>query len=86
MSNAASPHTDLVCMVHCVLPHLSLCCSLLCFPTPRADLVRAVRGVLDELGPAEMEASTDALNRTKLPRRFDSDMRMDRWGSAQDPP
>jgi hypothetical protein len=37
-----------------------------------------VRGVLDEMGPAAVELSTDALNRTKIPKRFDSDMRIDR--------
>jgi hypothetical protein len=34
------------------------------------ELVAAVRGVLDELGPAVPEPETDALNLTEAPRRF----------------
>ncbi|KAI8468676.1 MAG: GTP1/OBG-domain-containing protein [Monoraphidium minutum] len=50
-----------------------------------ADLVRAVRSVLDELGPATLEPSTDALNRTTLPKRFDSEMRIDRFTVEKEP-
>jgi GTP-binding protein len=38
------------------------------------ELVRGVRGLLEELGPAEVALETDALNRTKLPKRFESDV------------
>jgi hypothetical protein len=34
------------------------------------EAVTAVRSVLDELGPAEVEPETDALNITEVPRRF----------------
>lgn len=49
------------------------------------DLVRIVRGVLDEMGPAVMEPSTDALNRTALPKRFDQAMRIDRFTIEKEP-
>lgn len=38
------------------------------------ELVRGVRGLLEELGPAEVALETDALNRTKLPKRYESDV------------
>jgi hypothetical protein len=50
-------------------------------PPPSPDLVRTVRSVLDAMGPATLEPSTDALNRTTVPKRFDSDMRIDRCGA-----
>jgi hypothetical protein len=34
------------------------------------EAVTAVRGVLDQLGPAEVAPETDALNLTEVPRRF----------------
>lgn len=49
-----------------------------------ADLVRAVRKVVDELGPAAIAMETDALNRTELPRRL-TDIRMDDFSIEHDP-
>eukprot|EP00877_Chromochloris_zofingiensis_P006026 jgi/Chrzof1/1677/Cz10g16250.t1 len=48
------------------------------------DLVRAVRKVVDELGPAAIAMETDALNRTELPRRL-TDIRMDDFSIEHDP-
>jgi hypothetical protein len=39
------------------------------------EAVSAVRGVLDELGPAEVAPETDALNITEVPRRFAPEVR-----------
>jgi hypothetical protein len=39
------------------------------------EAVTAVRGVLDELGPAEVVPETDALNITTVPRRFAPEVR-----------
>ncbi|KAF5834077.1 hypothetical protein DUNSADRAFT_9391 [Dunaliella salina] len=37
-----------------------------------SELVRAVRGLLDAMGPAKVEAETDALNLTRVPPRRDA--------------
>jgi GTP-binding protein len=42
------------------------------------ELVGAVRGVLDELGPAEVAPETNALNLTRVPRRFTPEVCDDR--------
>lgn len=39
------------------------------------EAVAAVREVLDELGPAEVQAETNALNLTSVPRRFNVEVR-----------
>lgn len=38
------------------------------------EVVSAVREVLDELGPAEVEPETNALNLTQVPRRFNPEV------------
>jgi hypothetical protein len=40
------------------------------------EAVTAVRGVLDQLGPAEVAPETDALNLTEVPRRFAPEVRL----------
>jgi hypothetical protein len=39
------------------------------------EVVAAVRAVLDELGPAEVAPETNALNLTRVPRRFAPEVR-----------
>lgn len=49
------------------------------------EVVAAVRGVLDELGPAEVAPETNALNLTKVPRRFAPEVRIDKFEVDPDP-
>ncbi|KAF6255524.1 P-loop containing nucleoside triphosphate hydrolase protein [Scenedesmus sp. NREL 46B-D3] len=49
------------------------------------EAVGAVRGVLDELGPAEVAPETNALNLTSVPRRFAPEARIDKFEIESDP-